>query len=276
MNVFLSEFKRMLMEKKIIYIFIFLIFLFLIIVSLDFIPAKIYGEYCSALSVWQGFLNSRIMTGFIALFPVFIYCGSFGDDVETNFINNIVLRSGFKKYFINKYLVTVLSGGLLYFVTSIVTFYTSWLMFGINLTDESLKDVIKIKLFNNYLFGGYITIPNLVMYSIIVSCVLFLLGIIYSSVGFLISLYVNNKVFIFGISVLSLRLYEDTVFTFSPILGPFLNIEHSKFYSIASIFNSLGGYSNINALASNLIIFSIIIFIIIIKYYQFKKIYSEN
>lgn len=277
MNVFLSEFKRMFIEKKLIYILIFLMFTFFIIAILNFIPVKMYGNnYTNGLNVWGFFLKSRIMTTFIVLFPVLIYCGSFGDDVETNFISNIIIRTGFKKYFTNKYLVTVLSGGILYFATSIVTFYLSWMIFGINPLDKSLKNALKIKLFDNYLFDLNSTNHNFIIYSIIISCILFILGIIYSSVGFLISLYTNNKMLIFGVSILSLRLYEQTVYTYAPLLGPFLNINRDEFYFRFSIFDALGYYSVMNSIVNSLILFSIIIFLIILKYHKLKKIYNEG
>lgn len=276
MNVFLSEFKRLFIEKKVIYTYLFLISTFYILVIFMYFSIKISGTVVDGLNFWKNFLNSRLLTTFVPLFPILIYCGSFGDDVENKFINHIILKTGFKKYFINKYLVTVLSGGLLYFILSLTTFYISWLSFGIDPSDKNLKNSLSIKMFKNYLFSGDISANKLIMYSIVVSLMLLILGIIYTSIGFLISLYTNNKMLIYGVSILSLRLYESTIYTYAPILSGLFKLNSQQFYSKFSIFMYLGSYSDIKYISNSILMFFIISFIIIFKYYKLQNIYNKG
>lgn len=119
---------------------------------------------------------------------------------------------------------------------------------------------------NSFSFLGInIAFSNPFIYVLFVSALLFMLGMIYSSIGFFVSLYTNNKILVYSIAVLSLRLYEALIYLLSQVASLLLGCDSSNLYLIFSIFNGLGVYNTFSSISNNLIIFIIVLYLIMQK-----------
>lgn len=272
MKYFKIEFLRAIREKKFIYIIIFMVLMSIIITAPNFLPNQISYWYSDCdvklainpILVWKGFLNSRLMTTFIVLFPILIYTHSYIDDIQYRYINNIAIKINFITYYKNKLQVCMLLGGSLFFIQSIVSYFIMTIIYSSNATYNS-----------EYIFsflGFNIIFTNPILYVFFISTLLFLLGMVYSTIGFFVSLFTNNKILVYSISVLSLKLYESIIYFISRILRVFLGDSSSDLYLSFSIFSDLGTYTSANVITNNIILFFIIIYCIS---YKIKKIEAD-
>lgn len=277
MRLFFLELRRALKEKNFWIVIIFLIAMSILVTLPNFLPEKLAVLHDStkqtklsynAVDILKFYLSSRIMTSFIVLFPVIIYAHSFVDDMNTKYINHIVLRIGFKNYFINKFLTCAFLGGLSLTITSICA-YSLYNIIYTNSANNNFHFVFNLV---NYKINFY----NPTEYLIFINIILFFFGAIYASVGFLISLYTDNKMIIYGLSTLSLRLYEDIIYLLSHFLGFITGKNYTVYYFTYSIFSNLGEYSDWKLIFVHIALFVIIVQAIKTRYIKISLEYIQR
>lgn len=267
MHFFIVELTRALKEKRFYIITFFLIGMSLIVTFPTYLPKQIDYWYSAgneiksftSIDVWKMFLNCRLMTAFIVLFPILIYSHSIIDDLNYKYINNIILKVNFKVYFRAKLLVCMFLGGLTYCVTSLASFG----LYNIIYSGQTL-DINSVQ-YTFLLFGYEINFGSPVSYVIFISIILFVLGAIYSSIGFLIGLYTENKMLVYSISALSLHIYEGTIYAISRLCKLIIGERASSLYMSFSVFAELGVYATHTVIFNNLVLFIIILYVMSIK-----------
>lgn len=263
------EMKRSLMERRFQIIVLFLVIISIFMSFPIFLPEKI--NYINSnisdikltfndIDVWKRSLGTRMMTAFLPLFPALIYGHSLVDDIETGYADHIMKKIGYKKYYISKLVSSMILGGGCLFLTSILSYFLLRIIYFTGVDMDKLDSVLNLK----YEFQGFsnMVFSNKFLYVLFISSILFILGAIYAAVGYLISLYTKNKMLIYTVPVLSLRIYEDFVYLISLIISKVTGNDESSFYSAYSIFSGLGDYSSgrflFNSLLFSLVIFGII------------------
>ncbi|GKX68911.1 hypothetical protein [Inconstantimicrobium mannanitabidum] len=258
MNYFKVELKRALKEKRILYLIIFLVIMSVLSPMPSFMQKQIAYWHdtkniqlgINPVDVWMDFIGrSRLMTTFIVLFPILVYSHSIVDDLQYKYINNILLKVSFKVYYKTKLLVCMILGGSIYFITSILCFGLSCIIYG------GKESILYGGHYTFSLFGNEIVFGNSIIYLIFISFILFILGSIYAAIGFFIGLYTDNKMLVYSISVLSLSMYDEIVYLISQLMGSRAN----SFCNTFSIFSGSGGYNSEKVIIINLILFIIIL-----------------
>lgn len=269
MRIFLLELKRALKERNFYILIIFLLFLSIAVTLPNYISIQLQHAYGNAsfgvsnlniMDIWNCFLSSNLMTIFIAVFPVLIYSHSLVDDISSKYINNIILKISFKDYFKSKLLVCLLLGGLAYLIVSIGSFLLIKVIYTSGTLDGN----------SEFIFFGASFQLDFLEYLILVSLILFFIGMVYAAVGFLVSLYTNNKVLIYTIAAFSLRIYEDVLYGISQFIGLVTGTDGQLLYSNFSVMLGLGSYHNQKLIVLNMILFIIVLLFIEKRYNQLE------
>lgn len=287
------EIKRILMEKRFHVTILLLVSTAIIMTFPNFLPEKI--DYINSTStqkiltfndiiVWKSSLGTRMMTAFLPLFPVIIYGHSLVDDIESGYANQIIKNIGYKKYYTSKLISSIISGGLCLFLTSILLYCLLRIIYFTGIDMENLDKALNLKY--EFKLIKTITFSSKLLYVLFISSILFILGTIYASMGFLVSLFTNNKMLIYTIPIFGLRIYEDIVYLISLILSKVFSENYgNNFYISYSIFFELGNYND-GKFIFNSILLGIVIFMIIKKkllkqircevdFYEFKAITNK-
>ena len=142
------------MEKRFQIVVLFLIMMSILMSFPVFLPAKLDYIKSTApsvtlsfndIDVWKGFLNIRMMTAFLPLFPVLICGHSLPDDIDTGYANHIIKKIGCKKYYISKLLSSMILGGLCLFLTSIISYFLLRMIYFTGIDMDKLDSVLKLK-----------------------------------------------------------------------------------------------------------------------------------
>ncbi|TCK90544.1 hypothetical protein EDC19_2313 [Natranaerovirga hydrolytica] len=223
MNIFTSELKRAILNKK----FFLLLLAGVILFCIDM--TQYYGlEYFfkpeqllltpSAAEAWfygAGAVNPPIYVILAPILVVLPFSDSYWLDKNTNFYYSIVMRCKHTKYFISKFFSNIIAGGLVVSIPPLLILSIVMLIFPLELSKESFV--------RNYKFYTDFLMEKPYQYILLLSLLKFVFGSVYSTLALAVSTISNNKYLAMGtpyvfylIATLVAFPYMDPSGTFSP------------------------------------------------------------
>lgn len=134
---------------------------------------------------WNSAFGGMCRTYLLPIFATFPFAASFSNEKKSKSLAYIVSREGTKRYCIIKYVVNAISGGM---VVAIGTaFVLLMLSIKFPMVNSDFQDVQITDMFHSWLAVNY---P--MKYSIVEICLGFFRGVIWSSVGLLVSIYIED------------------------------------------------------------------------------------
>lgn len=209
MRTLITELKRMLFEKKLIYLTV--ITVVYVVVCCLFWHLKFRLDYGyndisypeSGFKLWQDTMCNSYMTVLLSIVPTLIYALSIIDDIKEGIDKRICVQNGSCFFYIAKYITSII-GGMIYNFFAVFLIYFPLQLFlstgnnGWNYLDRSEAVV-----------GNYFTGDTAMEFVAVIAISYAFIGGVCAGMSFVISIWCDNKVIVCITPYIIFRILKD-------------------------------------------------------------------
>jgi len=268
----------LLLESVVAYLFPFTLFF------QDTIQLGIFGcNIPTRTGLFRTGLTATLFVSFFPFFAVLAYGHSKIDDRKNRYDMQLVSRMGFFKYFISKAVSTGLLGALFCGAVPAIFAVMIELLFERNIF---FKDAVAYfagganpeeNIHTIYFYGRELAVfRGYWQYALYVTLMLFLTGLVYAFLGYVVSLFIENRVLFYAFPVLFLQFWDRMVALASSVYRASHGGKYSGRLGYLFLKESMPGCENLSYVCTLGIILMVSVFIAVWSYPGIEKKYREG